>query len=162
MRARLEFTLKRLEAQVVSAHKTSLLEFKVALLGRVHVVEDDKAARRLVFVKLTKVNGLHGKSNLRAICVFGVEVSAAKRKVFVELGYIGLLLARMEALAAQPHDSRLLLLPLNVFNADGQVKFVSLRLKRLEHGVDVLCFASLQLSVRVLDVEDSEIVVQFV
>ena len=50
-------------------HKTSLLEVKLHLVARVHVVQNYKASGGLIRVELTKVNGLHGESSHRAVII---------------------------------------------------------------------------------------------
>ena len=143
-------------------HKACLLELKVTFLSRVHVVQNHEPPRWFILGKLAEVDALHGESNLGAVSVVGVQVGPADGQVLVELRVVYEFASRIKTVAAQAEDLRLLLHALDVFDFDGEVEFVVLHFQRLEQRVNVLRLTSLELAMRVLDVEHPVVVVLLV
>lgn len=66
------------------------------------------------------------------------------------------------AVSAEAQHDRVFLHSFDVFHADRQVEVVLFGFKWFEQSINMLCFSSLQFTVRVLNVENSEVIILLV
>ena len=158
MRVWLKFAGHGLEFEVVAAHQSGLLEFKSELLGCVHVVQNNESIRDLRGLKLAKVNALVRECGHLTILT---HEGPALWQVFVELDFSRNLLRLLwvVALTAQLEHMLMVARAFDVADLDRQVDGVVLRLQGSEQGVDVLRIVGCQLTLRILNLKDPEVVV---